>query len=231
MIREKTIDQSPMKVLFNSVYIKPFSHSRDDCHLAYFESLTENRGIVSWWQQHNDGDNFMFVDVLVCEDIKVLFILDYYGFNFHSWDDWLECSPKNNHNHWMTLEWLGEIHTILHKWYPNYKIYNYNKGLFHRYRESKLRDLWNQVSTLTSRLPKDVLEKVYYSMIPEWVYYRHQLCNTRWNLSKFHRDTYSEAIELFYRDWDSFKAFVEKIDASSLIEREYITKMTRVIMD
>ena len=220
-----------MKVLFNSVYIKPYTHSRDDCHLAYFEPLMENRGIVSWWQQHDDGDNFMFLDVLVCEDIQVLFVLDYYGFNFHSFDDWIETTPKLNRDHWMTKEWLENIYSILKKWYPTYTIYHYNKGLFHRLRESKLNQRWDQVQTLNGHLPKDVLEKIYESMIPEWVYYRHQLCQTRWRDAEMDRDTYEEAIELFYREWDSFKEFVEKINASDLFESEYIKKMARVVMD
>lgn len=215
-----------MNVRFNDVVIKPQQSWHDDRQVAYLEKYDSCLGQLSWWMIHEDGDEFMFADILICEEVQVMFITDYYGFNFHSWDEYVEYRPSLRSEQPMVEQNLQEMKNILKKMYPTYSIYLYNKGHYKKLQTEMLNHRNYQTTALHKWLPMDIRENIYNQVVPRWTQFQHKQWKKRWTFHSHYRQEYEDAKHLFFQNW----AALEEMDVLTHNPWEFVGKLAKVSM-
>lgn len=206
-----------VSVKFADVYIRPKFSYHDPIITAYIDSAS-NIKTMHWWYQHDDGDEFMYIDLLFCDSIKTIFILDYYGYNFHSFEDKVEYTP-DMYNDYEELELIiNDIKDTIKEIYPGYKVYRYNKSLFNYLRNTVICHHKKQISALPQLLSD--IEKVLLNKIaPKWTQYKHMPIRNRWKVQKATSRSYAQTVKLYYNDWKNLDE----------IKRKSINTRTKII--
>jgi len=164
--------------------------------VAYVQKYSPHHGVMSFYETHDNGDEFMILDLLFCEEANMIYIMDYYGFNFHSWEDQLEYMPHNAVSGGNLVENLQECKEILKKMYGlNTRLYN--KGNFKALCNEHIDDARWKSQALGSRLPYDLTQYIYDKIVPAWTSCSQKFWKGRWAPYKAVHDSYEEAIELF----------------------------------
>ena len=215
-----------MNVRFNDVVIKSQRSSFDDRQVAYLEKYDTCLGQLSWWMSYEDGDEFMFADILICEEIQVMFITDYYGFNFHNYDECVEYRPALRSEQPQVEENLQEMKNILKKMYPTYTVYLYNKGLYKKLQAEMLDMRRYQSIALHKWLPFDIRENIYGRMVPRWTQFQHKKWKQRWTHHSHYRNHYETAQHLFFQNW----AALEEMNVLTRNPWEFVGKLAKVSM-
>lgn len=215
-----------MSVQFADVYISPPKHSRDIHVSMYVEKHNECQSTLAWWTQHDDGDEFIFADVLFCDSIETIFITDYYGFNFHSWDEWVEYCPELYEQQPEVANYLYEIMHILKKMYPTYKVYRYNKGHYKNLQEKAIQETWDRINAVSNNMIPDIQSLLFQKIVPMWCRFYKKIHKNRWDTHKLCYSNYEEAVELFYYQWDNLK---ELDDQCVCARSDYLGVISHVV--
>jgi len=189
---------SSAQIAFFDVYITAFSGrlTQYQNQIAYVQKYDENRAVMSLYESHDDGDEFMFLDLLFCEEANMIYIMDYYGFNFHSWEDQVEYMPHSEVTGNLT-ENLRVCQEILKKMYGfNTRIYN--KGNFLALSKEYIDNARWKSQALGSRLPYDLRQYIYDKIVPNWTSHSRKFWKGRWAPYKDVRHTFEAAYDLFF---------------------------------
>ena len=194
-----------MSINFADVYISPRKSYFDYSVTTYVEKHNECQRSLAWWTHHEDGDEFMFVDLLFCDSIQTILMTDYYGFNFHSWEEYVEYSPELYDTQPQVAIFLDEIKEILNKMYPTYKVYRYNKGFYKNLQEKAIQETWDRVNAVSDNMISDIEVILFHKVLPMWCRFYKKYHKNRWDTHKLYRNNYEDAKNLFYYQWDNLK--------------------------
>ena len=218
---------SSAQIAFFDVYIKGYNGrlTQYQNQMAYVQKYDENRAVMSFYEQHDDGDEFMYLDLVFCEEAKVIYVMDYYGYNFHSWEDTVEYMPHNENARDESLRVCSEI---LKKMY-GYTMRVYNKGAFNATKQKHINIARDQTFAIAPLLPMDISRKIYQTIVPNWTGLSRKFWKGRWAPYMDVRHSYENAMELFYSVVPNLRT--ERLKAFYLHTGvDVLTTLTKVVL-
>jgi hypothetical protein len=145
-------------------------------------------GSLEWWMEEVGGDDtYMFVDLLFCPEIGIVYMMDYYGFRVYRGDFpqndavmafYRPFFPKTKEQT-AILEKVKETLATM----TQLKVVVYNKGFFLAQKQVMKDKIMNQIAPLSRQLPKLCQSKICAKMVPSWMRFKHQELQWRYKWS------------------------------------------------
>ena len=178
------------RVEFYDVFVKPRLGHMDYESIAYVNRSDEIHATMKWYYGRDDGEEFMFLDLMFIKEAGVILITDFYGYNKHSWGDWVEYHMgMKNDNILKTI--IRDIKDVLKTMYDEYTIMVYNKGYFKKIQTNYKLRAFNEIVPLlqSPNIPVEIVHSIYKMNMPNWLSYKHQ--KTTKNSYNTHRKNYN----------------------------------------
>lgn len=194
---------------------------------AYVDKYDDPRATFAFWHFYEDGEYFFYADLLFCDDIQTIVVLDYYAFMHHSVAPSEEYVPHIHIPRQAAMKacMLHSIGIVLAKIYPGYKTIPYNKGHFLALQKDIQRQFRHQTNTLAKVLPWDIVDDIYDRMEPAWTRHFRVYWPKRWNTHKAVWENRTDYKRVFYNDWDTLRDILRDTVREN---RVYLGKLARV---
>lgn len=149
----------------NQVFEKNVEYLYDDG----YKLIVSSDGLMRLHHYHDDGDMFLFGNIVFAPEISTVFVFDLYGYNFHSFADQAEFYgmdglSENEHG-------VDEIvlNSIFRHAYPQYQYVRYGMGELLDAVNTFRAELLTQTPALSSIFPALVVKKIVDMQTPSWV--------------------------------------------------------------
>jgi hypothetical protein len=216
-----------VSIRFHDVYVG--AHPGYDGHVvAYVDKYDGCRGVLSFWHFYEGGEYFFYADLLFCEDIQTIVMLDYYAFHRHEIvadDDFVPYIhiPRQAK---MKACMTHSIREIFEKIYPGKTLLHYNKGHVQALQKDIQTQLRHKTNVLAKVLPWDIVDAVYDTMEPAWTRHQRHYWPRRWDTYKATREVRADSKRAFYNGWDGLRDVLRRSVRDNCV---YIGKMARVV--
>ena len=137
----------------------------DDGH----HCIVYSDGSMSLRHYHDDGDLFIFGTLVFAPEISTIFVVDIYGFNFHSFEHQTEfhsIDEMENNAHAITRQSINDVVLDL---FPVYITISYGMGDLDVSRQSFSNSIANKSPILANIFPSLVVSKITHYQLPKWV--------------------------------------------------------------
>lgn len=136
-------------------------------------------GYLVYWEYDMECEVVFFCNLLFCDEINVVYILDYHGYMTHvSLPDNVYCKQKHNKNDKVVMCILDDIKKIIIQMFVNIKsVRLYTKANFQSELQMYINNIKNSVTVL--ELPDLVLMNIFKMLCPLWLFYKHN--PLKWN--------------------------------------------------
>lgn len=133
-----------------------------------YDCIISSDGLMSFHHYHDDGDLFTFAHLVFAKEIDTIFVVNIYGFNYHSFADereFFDIDGLDENEHCFAHQDLGNY---LMEWYPSYKHVAYGVDNLivasERYKES----ISKQAPILANVLPSLAVGAILKNQVPVW---------------------------------------------------------------
>jgi hypothetical protein len=144
------------------------------CSRALMRELKDDWASMEWWMETRtaDEDEFMFLELLLCKEVGIAYVMDYYGLRTTIWgagaDEIYRTSIPKTENCRKNFECIAEACMKM----TGLKLVFYNKGHFNKCKTAH-RDNINaqimQVALIGKQMPTLCLSKIRTSIQPAWM--------------------------------------------------------------
>jgi hypothetical protein len=134
-----------------------------------YECIVSSEGFMSFRHYHDDGDLFAFGTLIFAPEISTIFIVDIYGFNFHSFEDQTEfynMDELEENTHCIDRD---TVYDVLSELFPAYTICKFGYDELTTAKDDYLQSLTAQAPILANVLPSLVIKEIARHQLPKWV--------------------------------------------------------------
>lgn len=221
-------------IRFHEVYVGAHpgyaGHTR-----AVVDRYDDPRATLAFWLVYHDsedgeGEILFYADLLFCDSIQTIVVLDYYAFRHSSVapsEDYVPHIHIPRQAKMKACIFLS-VREVLSQMYPGYKTLMYNKGHFQALQDAARRECRYKTNTLAKVLPWDIVDAIYDQMEPAWVRHRRVYWPKRWDAYKADWEDRVAYKRLFYNGWETLHETVRasKRDGG----RVFLGKLARVVV-
>jgi hypothetical protein len=146
--------------------------------------LQKNKTMALWMRpktkptHHDHHDHhyhhFMFLDLLFCDEVHVIYLTDYYGYTKYN-NGAMSTLHRIQYRQFQDVRiyalCMNAVKNALQIMHPTYSVRHYNKGDLTREKQNCIVHLQNQLQVLSLVFPEDVVRIIGDYLVPNWLYY------------------------------------------------------------
>ena len=154
-----------LKIVSNVSSKKTPKGIRDDG----YHCIVYSDGLMSLRHYHDDGDIFIFGTLVFAPEISTIFVVDIYGFNFHSFEHQTEfhsIDEMETNAHGITRQSINDVVLDL---FPVYITISYGMGDLDVSRQSFSNSIANKSPILANIFPSLVVSKIMQYQLSKWI--------------------------------------------------------------